>query len=200
MRLFSYKIARDFGFAPNPFHGVCTLATCKPQIRAAASVGDIVVGCGSKTLGAEERVVFALRVSGKCTFQEYWDNPNFLKKRPFFGGNQSRAYGDNIYHHDADGRWLQEKSHHSFPDGQENLLNVTRDTGTDAVLWGDDFVYWGKDAVPIPAHLRTGNGDDLYPKGRSYRSIFDDNFILEVDNWMSGLNKRGRLGRPTSWM
>ncbi|MFH1865797.1 MAG: hypothetical protein ABIK85_07930, partial [Candidatus Eisenbacteria bacterium] len=39
MRLFSYIVARDYGFAPNPFCGVCTLATCKPKIRESASVG-----------------------------------------------------------------------------------------------------------------------------------------------------------------
>ncbi len=27
---------RDYGFAPNPFHGICTLATCKPVIRRVA--------------------------------------------------------------------------------------------------------------------------------------------------------------------
>ena len=31
MRLHSYVVARDYGFAPNPFLGVCTLATCKPK-------------------------------------------------------------------------------------------------------------------------------------------------------------------------
>ena len=32
MKLYSYIVARDFGFAPNPFYGFCTLATCKPKI------------------------------------------------------------------------------------------------------------------------------------------------------------------------
>lgn len=199
MRLFSYKLARDFGFAPNPFHGVCTLATCKPQIRAAASVGDIIIGCGSKTLRLEERILFALRVEGKCSFQEYWDDPRFMIKRPYFGGSQSRAYGDNIYRHGPTGAWIQEKSHHSLPDGAVNQLNLDRDTGADAVLWGHDFVYWGQDAIPIPGHLRAGNGDDLYPAGRNYRSVFDDGFVSEVDSWFRGLNRRGRLGRPKSW-
>ena len=36
MTLFSYVIEHDLGFAPNPFHGVCTLACCKPQIRKIA--------------------------------------------------------------------------------------------------------------------------------------------------------------------
>lgn len=33
MTLYSYVVAHDFGFAPNPFDGLCTLATCKPDIR-----------------------------------------------------------------------------------------------------------------------------------------------------------------------
>jgi hypothetical protein len=49
MRLFSYVVARDYGFAPNPFHRHCTLATCKPGIRARAAVGDWVIGTGAKT-------------------------------------------------------------------------------------------------------------------------------------------------------
>ena len=32
-RVYMYVVDRDFGFAPNPFHGVRTLATCKPPIR-----------------------------------------------------------------------------------------------------------------------------------------------------------------------
>jgi hypothetical protein len=43
-------VARDYGFAPNPFFGVCTLATCKPKIRKAAAIGDWVVGTGSSRL------------------------------------------------------------------------------------------------------------------------------------------------------
>ena len=31
---------RDYGFAPNPYFGYCTLATCKPVIRRCAGVGD----------------------------------------------------------------------------------------------------------------------------------------------------------------
>ena len=53
--LFVYVIARDFGFAPNPFHGVCTLATCKPGIRRSAKVGDWILGVGGKGLGPSYR-------------------------------------------------------------------------------------------------------------------------------------------------
>lgn len=33
VNLFSYIVACDSGFSPNPFWGICTLACCKPRIR-----------------------------------------------------------------------------------------------------------------------------------------------------------------------
>ena len=39
MYLYSYVITRDYGFAPNPFWNICSLATCKPQIRERALIG-----------------------------------------------------------------------------------------------------------------------------------------------------------------
>ena len=86
MRLFSYVVARDYGFAPNPFYGYCTLATCKPRIRKAAQTGDWVLGTGSKTHGRENQVVFAMRVTERLTFDEYWNDPRFKAKRPDAAG------------------------------------------------------------------------------------------------------------------
>ena len=51
MRLFSYVVAHDTGFSPNPFFGYCTLACCKPVIRRSAQAGDWVVGLGRTSLG-----------------------------------------------------------------------------------------------------------------------------------------------------
>ena len=40
---------RDYGFAPNPFHRTCTLATCKPDIRSSAyAQGDWIVRYGKQ--------------------------------------------------------------------------------------------------------------------------------------------------------
>lgn len=44
MKYFFYILKHDSGFAPNPFYGFCTLATCKPEIRKQAEVGDWIVG------------------------------------------------------------------------------------------------------------------------------------------------------------
>ena len=71
-KMYSYVVARDYGFAPNPFHGFCTLATCKPEIRRTAHVGDWIVGTGSKKKGRDAHVVYAMRVTEKMTFNAYW--------------------------------------------------------------------------------------------------------------------------------
>lgn len=162
--------------------------------------GDIVVGCGSSGSGLPARLICIVRISGKCSFQQYWDDPRFALKKPFLKGSRKRAYGDNIYHRDDQSNWLQARSHHSHPDGTLNQANLLRDTSSDNVLWGEDFAYFGRSAPLIPDHLRMFEGDDIYPTGRSHRSIFSSNFIAEVDTWFRDLSTRGYLGRPTSWI
>lgn len=197
-RVFSYRLVRDYGFAPNPFHGICTLGTCKPQIRQAARVGDIVVGCGSVQLRCEERIIFAMRVSEKLSFQQYWEDERFKIKRPDLYTSESMAFGDNIYHV-VDGAWAQEDSHHSFADGRINQANLMRDTSSDNVLIGEEFVYWGANAPAVPRHLRNFEGQDLYPPPRGCRSRYTEGFRVEVDAWFESLPTRGYRSRPTSW-
>ena len=199
MRVFSYKLVRDYGFAPNPFGEYCTLATCKPQIRAAAHAGDLVIGCGSAALGLQERIIFAMQVAEKISFQEYWNDGRFATKRPNFAASRSHAYGDNIYHREKD-VWVQEDSHHSLDDGGLNVSNLTRDTGADAVLVATNFIYWGNSAVPIPLELQDGTcGDQLYPPARSHRSVFSPEFVEHVALWFGSVAPRGLQGRPHSW-
>lgn len=139
-----------------------------------------------------------MRVGEKHTFQEYWDDVRFERKRPNFKSSRAHAYGDNIYHKDEQGRWLQERSHHSLSDGSLNELNLARDTSSDSVLVGEDFVYFGRRAPEIPRSLRNFDGDDLYPDCRSHRCHFDDGFVRAVDRWFRGL-PRGIHGRPAKW-
>ena len=151
MKILVYKVIRDYGFAPNPFHGFCTLATCKPHVRERANVGDIVIGGGSVSrLG--DRALFAMRVKERLSFDQYWADARFLNKRPSFVHSKSTAYGDNIYHHAA-GHWVQEDSHHSFEGGEINKDNLIRDTSVDQVLISDDYVYWGGDGPVLPTEI-----------------------------------------------
>jgi hypothetical protein len=80
MRLFSYVVARDFGFAPNPFFGVCTLATCKPDIREHATVGDWVAGLASVADRRDPSLVYVMRVDEILSYDAYWNDPRFQPK------------------------------------------------------------------------------------------------------------------------
>src|SRR5437588_8852326 len=101
MRLYSYVVARDYGFAPNPFFGTCTLATCKNVIRRCAQVGDWVIATGAVKRNRTGQLVCAMRISETMTFEKYWEDPRFLSKRPSFGGSRKQAFGDNIYRRDS---------------------------------------------------------------------------------------------------
>lgn len=72
---YSYVVARDYGFAPNPFWGVLTLATCKPKIRKSANVGDYVIGHSAASDG--NKLIFIMKVGRVITFDEYWNSDEF---------------------------------------------------------------------------------------------------------------------------
>ena len=142
MKLYSYIVRRDFGFAPNPFYDFCTLATCKPVIRRTATVGDWVIGTGSGAKNKQRNgyLVYAMRVTETMSFDEYWKDTRFRNKRPDMHASvKKKSCGDNIYHKDPDSNeWCQMDSHHSCND-----TNVCNDTKVDRVLVSDDFIYWG---------------------------------------------------------
>lgn len=148
--LYVYVVDRDFGFAPNPFHGYCTLATCKPQIREHAQIGDWVMGVGGRRLKATGKCIYLLKVTEILTFNEYWTDIRFQKKKAVRNGSLVMMVGDNIYHQQVgNDSWIQEDSHHSNQDGSCNLENLKRDTSSANVLVSEHFYYFGKSAPPI---------------------------------------------------
>ncbi|MEW8204188.1 MAG: hypothetical protein AB2697_00705 [Candidatus Thiodiazotropha endolucinida] len=152
--MFIYVVDRDYGFAPNPFHGYCTLATCKPGIRNAANVGDWIVGVGGSRLKATGRCIFAMIVTRKITYNEYWSDPAYQTKIPVRNGSQVMMVGDNIYHQiEGNSEWIQVDSHHSKEDGSPNPLNIEKDTRSEYVLMSNHFYYFGTDAPTIPNQL-----------------------------------------------
>lgn len=142
MTLFSYVIEHDLGFAPNPFHRVCTLACCKPQIRKVAKAGDLILGTGAAGPKLTGHLCYWMRVDELLTFDEYWNDHRFRRKKPVMTGTTYLRYGDNIYHHRrGGGGYEQEDSFHSLEDGSVSLGDLHRDTGTtDKVLIGREFV------------------------------------------------------------
>ena len=197
-RLYSYVVARDYGFAPNPFYGCCTLATCKPEIRKHAEVGDWIIGTGSSRSDRDRYLVYAMLVSETLTFDEYWESPRFRQKRPNLRGSKKQAFGDNIYFKDTRGEWHQADSHHSFSDGSANPHNISHDTRVDRVLLSIDYAYWGDSGPELPQEFRNYNGFDIRAK-RGHKCRCPEVMVADFVTWFGTLDAKGYLGTPTGW-
>ena len=187
-RLYSYIQTYDTGFAPNPFHGFCTLATCKPMIRKTANVGDWVIGTGSKSKNRNGYVVYVMRITEALSFDEYWNDPRFFAKKPGREGGWKSACGDNIYWWDPlTNGWAQaEDSYHCDSD-------PCHDTRTDRVLVSDDFIYWGGDGPPIPPEF---GGVSVLCTTQGHKCRFSEKAISEFVRWFGQFEERGLCGYP----
>lgn len=198
MNYFSYKIEHDYGLAPNPFHGYCTLAICKSSIRRNKNleIGDWIIGTGSKTLGKIHKLIFAMRVEEKITFNNYWKDKRFESKKPILNGSLVQMYGDNIYHQDEhSGEWIQENSAHSLIDGTKNDVHLKRDIGGNYVIISKEFYYFGNKSPLIPNEYI-----DICCDGRDMKRKFTSldlgqNFIF----WLKSNYTIGIHGDPTNW-
>jgi hypothetical protein len=191
MAIYSYKITRDYGFAPNPFHNLCTLATCKPRIRNNANIGDWVLGFNSMKKGIANpgKLIYAMQIEVKLSFDQYWES--YKCKRPVMNGSQKQKYGDNIYHHDELGEWIQEDSHHKNEDGTVNLSNLNRDTRVACVLIASEYWYWGESIIEIPEFILL-----LRPNNRDYKVNPDIGIEQELGIWLRHLPDHGYIGKP----
>jgi hypothetical protein len=193
--VFSYVVEHDLGFAPNPFHGVCTLACCKPKIRKKATGGDYVLGMGAVKPKLQGHLTYWMRVDEIVTFDEYWNDPRFRRKRPVMGGTRYLRYGDNIYHRDGTAEFIQEDSFHSLEDGSLSLGDLERDTGrTEKVLIGREFAYWGRAGLKLPARLKC-----FSISGPGHKSNFSEHEIDKLMGWLAQHPERGYLGEPAHW-
>jgi len=194
VRLFSYVVRWDHGFAPNPFYKLCSVATCKPDIRKGAQIGDYVLGTGSAERQLAGRVVFLMRVDEIITFDEYWSNERFARKIPIMNGSLQQRFGDNIYHRE-NGHWVQADSRHSQIGSKPNLKNLGRDTGrTDRVLISSNFVYWGGNGPKIPTRL-----DRFVHRSPAHRAFFTEDEIRRFLRWIATFGKSGLISDPYEW-
>jgi hypothetical protein len=195
MTVFSYVIEHDLGFAPNPFHGVCTLACCKPQIRERARIGDYVLGTGAVKPKLRGHLTFWMQVDEIMTFDEYWKDSRFGRKKPVMSGTTYLRYGDNIYHRDGDKNFHQEDSFHSREDGSVSLGDLKRDTGTtEKVLIGHNFAFWGRSGVKLPDHLAC-----FLKTGPGHRHNFTEEQIQSLLQWLNAILARGYIDEPAHW-
>jgi hypothetical protein len=196
MRLHSYIVEHDMGFAPNPFHGVCTLSACKPPIRKYAEIGDYIIGTGTARRHLQGRLVYLMKVSKIVGFDDYWKDANFARKKAVMNGSLVQRYGDNIYHRDpVTGAWIQEDSFHSRKGGEADPDNLRLDTGsTDHVLVAYWFIYWGGDGPQIPDRFSR-----FVHKGIGQKRINDATSVNEFLAWATPQGEPGVIGDPCEW-
>lgn len=202
-RLFTYKVAHDGGSAPNPFHGICTLAICKPAIRRVAKEGDVVVGlaCGAD----EARIIYCMVVDKSVKWSEYIKgcklgsiagigpgNYNLKKKIPTHPNDQ----GDCIWKSPVDysdplDSWSGHDGEYDFKRDVKNGENV---------LIGTIYWYFGKGdkySVTLPTGLK-----EIIP-GRGHRSNANDQYRDDFVKFFNdellklSINSTGVFGTPT---
>lgn len=198
MHCFRYKLDHDYGLAPNPFGGIMTLAVCKGDIRRNKNleIGDWIIGTGSKKLKLLNHLIYAMKVEGKMTFDEYWNNPDFKFKKPVLNGSLVQMYGDNIYHTDPKtGEIIQEPCAHSKKDNSVNEDHLKRDWKGQFVLYSKHFYYFGDKCPLIPKELRF----ICCPyRNYSFKDVNDD-FVIEFVNWLEDNYTIGIHGDPINW-
>jgi hypothetical protein len=179
-------MSTDKGFAPNPFWGYCTLATCKPTIRRTAQQGDWVAGFRTDPHTRELRLVYVIEVTeDPMPFQQYDTDRRFLRKRPVWKSRGVERCGDNIYFPLRNGSFGQRPSFH-------NPTHMERDLRGRFVLISKNFYYFGSAAQVLPTSLR-----GVQPKGRGHRSRFQPSLIRHFIAWLGRSFRPGRHAPPS---
>jgi hypothetical protein len=194
VRIYVYVLAHDGGFSPNPFHGWCTLACCKPKIRKKAQPGDWVVGLTRRRDG--NRLAYAMKVEESLSFEDYWHDKRFRKKRPRWkkGASVIDKCGDNCYRPVGPDEFKQlpRSNHWDFGNDREDLRKKAADLGGERVLVSRTFCYYGREAIPFPAHVS-------FPRPtRGHRVNFTPEEQASLLKFIRS-RPRGVLGKPKVW-
>ena len=179
-RLFTYIVRVDDGAAPNPFHGMCTLAICKPRIRSVAKVGDWVAGVGGMYAASgnlSKKLIYAMRVEEVVTLQDY--DTRAQKEWPHripdvTSLDLATRLGDCIYYDFGGIKPRQRLSVHG-------KSNIDTDVGGKNVLISKEFYYFGSRAIPLPKKLH-----EICPVTQGHRSNKNEPFVDSFVSWLRG--------------
>jgi hypothetical protein len=164
-----YKMTHDTGFAPNPFHGVLTLATCKPKVRAHRTAGEWVAGFASAALvdrAARKGIqiplgglIYLAQISEVLPLDAYFEASEFsLKRPPLESSDAVSMCGDNIYYRDHRGKYEQlHNRHHPPSEAPHDISGINALVARRFYYFGSKcFVPDGGWATLIGAPLSTG--------------------------------------------
>ena len=148
----AYVMTVDSGLAPNPFHGVCTLAVCTPNhMRANLGFDDWIVGIAGlglrSRLGKADqwRMIYAMKIDHQRDLDSYYKDLAFREKRPKLIGSRIEMCGDNFYRRTPEG--LQ---HTRCTSDHQDADIEKQDTYGNRVFIATEFYYFGSLAVELP--------------------------------------------------
>ncbi len=186
MKVYSYVVTHDYGFAPNPFGGVLTLATCKPKIRKNAKIGDWIMGTGSAGGISNGRLIFAGEVAEILTIEAYGASNKYKFKVAGNSPEKWRRRGDNIYYLGSDSEWVQRKNPFHGPNEQSHDLSGKN------VLVCREFWYFGASAPLLPSEFMS-----LVKKGPAHKHNQDNPHVPKFLSWLKA-QRSGLIGQPSS--
>lgn len=188
MTVFSYTMAFDRGFAPNPYNGVMTLACCKGNIRRAAVVGDLILGFCSVTCKLHQcGLIYVMQVTSKLDYEDYMRRTSEFDKVPSWDGDP----GDQIYHVDEDDEVYIRPSWHTDANGGAVKALVEMDWRGKYVLLSTKFWYFGREAIELPEAL-----DSKYHRRRIRGHIKIDGDGTDLKQYLLGSYGWGIHGLP----
>lgn len=198
-RLFSYILRYDDGAAPNPFNNMCSLAICKPKIRSVATIGDWVVGLGSKPSKKSGYLIYAMCVEEVLSMQDYdqraiacW--PHRIPDTKSYA-LQDRL-GDCIYDYSTitSNRPKQRPSvHGNGKDVDTEAVDIDLG-GKNVLLSFKQFYYFGNQAIALPPNL-AGINPHVNNQNQGHRSNANNNYFKGFVTWITN-EKPGQNGWP----
>lgn len=186
MRLCSYVVNTDAGLAPNPFWGYCTLAVCTPNhMGIRPHEGDWFMGTQPVHKGA--RLVYAMQVSEILSFEAYFSDPRFERKKPKIKGTWKELRGDNMYYRDEHGEWQQRSTWNHAEAWQKK-----QDLKHPYVFISEHFYYFGEKAIEIPFEYAA-----LIWKRHGCKCSHNPELIKSFLNWLAQTFELGVHGDPS---
>jgi hypothetical protein len=205
-----YIMTTDCGFAPNPFHGFCTLAACTPNHRNAHLIeGDLIVGVFRS--GKAIQLAYIIEIETIDSLHDYYtaktdgdDKTDYKVKKPLKDGTRIQQAGDNIYWKSDAGDWEQDP-HACYHQRSKDPEEFELDTKYAKVFIGQRFVYYGKEAENInwEQELPADSLNFLTSNGRwrmkYLQQVNDPDRYAVFYRWACSRLGQGRIGYPRDW-
>ena len=189
MKICTYTVKTDKGFAPNPFYRYCTLAACTPNhMNARLDSGDYIVGFFTNR--DEPYLLFWMKIDEVLDFDAYFHDSRFQRKKPNLKGTWISRCGDNLYYKNERDKWEQIPT--VYHDGAKSREKDTRHA---IVYLGRCFSYFGENSY-CPENRLPKKIQAIYKGGRGIKYIRDT--ATNFDQFLDWLHSKplGRRGDP----